>query len=428
MNQTQEDIPAIKEPPSTHWPSVLQFGFSSLAILMAWGVAGMLFRKGVIASNVPSLFPNNITATFIQSAIGFFIGVLILPSAGYSLARITGRKIELGETWKALQRIFHPKRLILLFPVIFIIGIKANNQAPPSWLILAPTHLLAVSIPVLWLVWISIRRIHSHFPQRSWGIFSSGLVLGPVIIFALEIAALIVVAFFAILFLAFNSDFLPNLELLTQQFKNIVPNSQDEIEIASQLLNNPVLIFSGLMFISVLVPLIEEAVKPIGVWLLAGRNLTPKEGFTAGIISGAGYALFENLFNIPIGPLWSGLIVTRLGTTILHIFNTGIIGYTLALAWREKRYLRLGAAYLLAVILHGFWNGLAIIIVMVGLNLGDTFSPSFWLPAGAIFMIGLPIGLFTALILINRKLRREGAGSQDIELITDPNQRKEQTT
>jgi len=215
------------------------------------------------------------------------------------------------------------------------------------------------------------------------------------------------------------------MEQLFSGIESISPGSTEELELLSQIVNNPTAIFFAVSFFSVIVPLIEEALKPIGVWLLVRRNPTPREGFMAGIISGAGYALFENLGNIVAGSSWSTLVLARIGTSIMHIFTAGLIGYTLALAWKENRYLRLGVAYLLAVVIHGLWNALAIFSAIAGLNLEDAILPAYVVPTSMIAMLAMTIGLFILLILTNRKVRSDDYGTQIRPLTTDTIELKE---
>ena len=103
----------------------------------------------------------------------------------------------------------------------------------------------------------------------------------------------------------------------------------------------------------------------------------------------------------------------------MHIFTAGIIGYTLALAWKENRYLRLGTAYLLAVVIHGLWNGLAVLSAVAGLNLEDAILPAYVMPTSMIAIVAMTIGLFTLLVLANRRVRAEDAGVQNRPLKPD---------
>jgi RsiW-degrading membrane proteinase PrsW (M82 family) len=316
----------------------------------------------------------------------------------------------------------------LFLPAVILAGHWAKDQEGISWLVMPFVQILAASIPVLWLAWLGIRKLLHQSPQRTWGIFSSGLVLGPVIIFSLEIAVLLFFVIIAAIFLALNPEIVEALEPLILRMEYAKPDSTAEMEVLSQIYNNPVVIFSSLTFLSVIIPLIEEAIKPIGVWLLAGRNLTPKEGFTAGVISGAGYALFENLGNTSIGTDWTLIVIGRIGPTVLHIFTTGLIGYALALALKEKRYLRLGSAYLLSVVIHGLWNGLTTTSSIAGLDLENALLPSYWMPAGSIALILLAAGIFALLIRANRELRSTETDTQEMGLTKETIQPKEQNT
>ena len=115
------------------------------------------------------------------------------------------------------------------------------------------------------------------------------------------------------------------------------------------LMASPAVVASVFVYIAVLVPLIEEILKPIGVWLLAGRKLTPVDGFMAGVLSGAGYALFENLFLSSSGEQWMSVVLARVGTGAVHMFTTSLVGWGLASAWGQGRYLRLALSFALAV-------------------------------------------------------------------------------
>jgi RsiW-degrading membrane proteinase PrsW (M82 family) len=176
------------------------------------------------------------------------------------------------------------------------------------------------------------------------------------------------------------------------------------------VINSPAVIFSVIIFGAVIVPLIEELIKPVGVWLLAGRRLTPAEGFAIGALSGAGYALVESLFLGSGGQEWAFVVLARLGTSAVHILTAGLMGWALVTAWTQSRYIRLAAIYLLAVLIHGLWNGLTIASVFA--NMSQTLPAS----AGSFSQIGsvIPYALaslagaaFLTILLINRKLKAE---------------------
>ena len=163
-------------------------------------------------------------------------------------------------------------------------------------------------------------------------------------------------------------------------------------------------------FFSLMVPLAEEALKPIGVWLLAGRKLSPAAGFTAGAMSGAGFAIFESLTASTSGEQWTMLVVGRIGTAVVHILTSALMGLAIVNAWNRRRYLRLAATYLGVVLLHGAWNGLSILYAIDGMVTGLDLEGGLQLPA---FMSATPYILavfsallFAALLWTNRRLYR----------------------
>ncbi len=107
-----------------------------------------------------------------------------------------------------------------------------------------------------------------------------------------------------------------------------------------------------------------------------------------------------------------GLVLGRTGTGILHTVNTGLVGWALASTWRDRRYLRLAGAYLLAAGLHGLWNVFGALMALPAL-LGPgnvTGIVAVFLRLGQIAPVALAVlAILLFLILLNshRRLRAE---------------------
>jgi RsiW-degrading membrane proteinase PrsW (M82 family) len=181
------------------------------------------------------------------------------------------------------------------------------------------------------------------------------------------------------------------------------------VEILSPYLMNPVIIVIIFLILAVFTPMIEEAVKPIAVWLNAGRLQNPAEGFALGVVSGAGFALIEGLLASSTPDQgWGILLAARAGGSLMHILASGLMGWAIVSAWKGKR-LRLLWTYLLSVTIHGLWNSAAVVIelgtVQDYLKGASTNSTALLSWIGVIFLGVLILVILTVLILVNRKMR-----------------------
>lgn len=344
-----------------------------------------------------------LTSVFLLAASLTLVGALLLPSAVYSLLRLLGKPAA-PPAW--LNRLWHPALLIFLLPLVILLGDQVARAPGLAWLGLPPLHLLAIGLPVLFLVYLGRRGLPQESLQRTWGIFGSGLVLGPGIILILEMAALSLAVFGVIIYLASQPELADELMVLAENMAEYAEDPEEIIRILEPYLVQPGFIYLGFAFAAGIVPLIEETLKPIGVWLYAGRIITPAQGFVAGLLSGAGFALFESLVMTTVGGIWSSAVVLRIGTGILHIVATGLVGWALALAWRDGRYLRLGLIFLAAVGLHSVWNAMAILSGAVVLT---TLEPEMVQQLTIIVTAGLSVlalTMFLVLLGLNRSLRR----------------------
>jgi RsiW-degrading membrane proteinase PrsW (M82 family) len=136
-----------------------------------------------------------------------------------------------------------------------------------------------------------------------------------------------------------------------------------------------------------------------------------------GVISGAGFALIESLLGTAqlLNESWIIVSSMRFGTTLIHMLASGLVGWGLASAWSQRKYTRLAGAYMAAVLLHGVWNGFAILFAVSQISPGHT--PEFLSMAGKVAMWGLGvwtvIGL-VALLLMNSRLRTSSTASPEI--------------
>ncbi len=291
--------------------------------------------------------------------------------------------------------------LILLWPLVLLMGAWAANIPALSWLLLPPLHLLAVGLPVIWLVHLGRYGLSSGSIQRSLGVLSAGMAGSFFLALVCELLAVFALLIIGLVILAANPSALLQFNFLAQRLMNSNMDPQVVLRALQPYLQNPVIIFVGLAFISGIVPLIEEFLKPLAVWLLGKKLLTPAEGFAAGVLAGGGFALTESLGQVVTssGSDWLQVEFMRGGTDLLHILTAGLMGWALVSAWRDGKAWRLGLTYLGVILLHGSWNALAL---GYGLAPFLSFSPSslpYSQSLGKIAPLGLGV-LFVGMLLI----------------------------
>lgn len=395
--------------------SIAQLSLSLLAALTLWAIAALMSVWGLISMLAGASSAGDILQVFMLATAMTMSGLFMLPSAYYAWMRLIGKKpsgvIDLLSPTMLSK--LHPEWWIFALPLVILFGHLIAGRSNLAWLLLPPFHLLAVGIPTAWLLNLAIHNLPNGSAQRFWGVFNSGLGLAPLLIMMFEILAALGFLIFFGLLLSAQPDLSKQLFEMVRQLQG-VQSPDVVIEILGPILVNPLVIFLVVLFGAGVVPLIEELFKPIGVWLLFGRKMTPAAGFVAGALSGAGYGFVESLALSSTGDQWSALVLARIGTSAVHILTSALTGWALVQAWQKKRILQLGLAYLCAVIIHGLWNGLTLLYSF------DLLSSMENLPLQAAWvhsigtitpfaLILLAVGCSLGLILINRSLQRNPA-------------------
>lgn len=388
-------------PHRTDWLGVGQFVFSALAALLLPGFALLTLALSSLALPGAPLESDLSTSLFVAGLAG--MGLLMAPSAYAAGRRLFGSRAPRPLPWKKFAPLVY-----LALPLILL---GAAIQQAPDWArrFLPLVHVLANTAAVFWLLGLARRQLPDQSASRFWGTIAAGLGLTPLVTFILEILILIGIGLAWSLLLGAMPAFRQDLVELAGLLQSSSPNPQ-ELELAlGQFAAAPGVLLTLFGYVAVLIPLVEELLKPAAVWLLLGRRLQPWEGFVIGATSGAGYALFENLTIGAAAEVWTFVTLTRLGTAAVHIFTTGLVGWGLAWAFPGKRYGRLAAAFAAAAALHGLWNGLNILSAVggypaVGQRLGSLASGLADYAPAALALLAL--GSVGGILRANKSFRR----------------------
>ena len=388
--------------------SLMQFALSSLAALCLCALSLILVIMGIMNMVNGETVPGGALQIFMAAGASAACSFLMLPSALFSLGRIRGKvfAINVPDRWW-----LRPTTMIIALPAVLLTGYLAAQVAYIAWFVLPVMHVLAIGLPVLFTLYLGVRGLQTGSPQRKWGVFDSGLVLGPFLIMVAEVIAFGAAVFIGAIFLMNKPEVTQEIMVHVEWLVHSAPAPDQILERMAPLLTQPAVLMAVLVFAAALVPLIEEALKPIGVWLLAGREVTPVEGFTAGLLSGAGYAFFESLALSSTGEDWIMVVTARAGTAVIHILTTGLMGWAMVSAWKGGKYFRLAVTYLGVAALHGLWNGLTLFTaytVLAGELVEDIQLPSQVSSIGnaaPVFLGLLTLGAFLVLVLVNRTLR-----------------------
>jgi len=390
---------------SFDWLSAAQFAFSLLAVfslLFLSLVSVIAVLIGGAFSDLGLLDTQVISSILFSAGLGF-AGILLIPSAIYSGKRLFGNKPPVLAQWDKMTW------LAYFFPIPILIGYLIQNSPTWSIYLLPFVHVLANGVSIFWVLNLGRMKFPAKSAQRNWGAFGTGLTLTPAIIFVIEVLLLVIIGVIWLVLIGAR----PDLEQDILYFLNLMNETSAESEIstkwAAEFVARPEVSGTLFFYFSLLVPFVEELLKPIAVYFMLGKKLRPWEGFVIGATAGAGYALFENLTIGAGADTWTFVMISRMGTSAIHILTTGLVGWGLASAWTEMKYGRLAGSFIAAVVLHGVWNGLNIFTAMADFpSYQEQISPFFvnfarYAPVGLIL---LALGSIAGLVRANSLLRR----------------------
>ena len=298
--------------------------------------------------------------------------------------------------------------LIGLLPLAWLTTLPAFDPAP-AWL-KALASLLFVGVIAWWIVELGRIRLPRLTRQRQWGLVNFANFVAMPVILLVEIVVLALGLGLLIAWLMQK----PEYAFVINQVQNLMYVNLDTLPLIidelKPLAQDPAVIAAVLVAFSLVIPLIEELLKPLALWFFVKRQWSPAEGFVAGMLCGAAFSVVESLTALASagGESWLALIAARAGTALLHITTAGLSGWALTSSWRDGSYLRVGFTYLLVVFLHGAWNFLAVTVAVGSLMEGNT--PNFFAslaPVAPWIMGALVAAFFATLMTLNYHLRQQ---------------------
>jgi hypothetical protein len=403
--------------PRVHAPSAVSLLISGFGLLTALAAAAGLFVSGLAGMLSRGIDSRQVLSMFSLGWIAGLVAVLLVPVLVSALVRLLGKEPPAFRL--PARGIFAPFNLasvwMLLWPVAAVLGELISRSGTLDWLLLPPIQIYVVAAPLWWLLELGRRGLPSGGAQRSWGILGFNLVVTPVVILVLEMLLLAGLALLAAIVLTAQPGGVEAVSALAQQVLNSGGDPAVITRLLQPILAQPAVIYGLLATTAGLIPLVEELLKPLALWGFIGRRLTPAEGFAAGLLCGFAFGLMESLGSVsnPAGSAWLFTVVGRFGTGLLHTLSAGLMGWGLASAWERGRYLKLGAIFLACAGLHGTWNFFSLLMgISQMLPPGGSGLAAAATSAGAVapyVLIGLTLGMFLTLVLVNRALRRQAA-------------------
>ncbi len=401
--------PKKTENPPPNWAALGMGLFLSVSAFGLMGIAPLLVVLGL--SGISTLGKNDALTPLMLASGAFALGLLLAPGA-YLNAR---KFLNLPEPRPGLRSL-PPGLLAVILLAAWVISLALGyilSDSPAISLFLLPlVNVAALMLPLGIALVISLRSLPLPGPRRIWSVFGASVILGPTLAIFFELLAFIG---FVVLFILYVSS-TPGLEVPFRLLMDELQNEMGSVDLIAQqattLLLSPgaALLLLGLLALAV--PVIEETFKVFLLWFYIGQMRSPVEGFVAGVLCGAAFALAENIgFSSAGAEDWLANVLTRATAILPHIFNSGLVGWGLVMAWQKRGYFQLGLAYLAAVLIHGTWNALSVALALHSLSgLAADVSPLIETPLPALITAGILIpGILLGLFIANRQMRKQAA-------------------
>jgi len=405
------------QPEKKTWQNTLSLALSALGILVFTTLALLLVFFGTSMSGFLAAPEAQLITGGMLVWASILFALALMPVFVLSLRAYRGKN---APTWLDLQGQPTVGKVILwsilLWPLAILAGWQVAGSPALARFLLGPINLLVAGLPVLWIFNLAQWKLKGGSPLRKWRIFSFSLTVTPVIIMVLEVVTAVMLLGGVGLWWSARGALDPELQQTLTDLMDQISRGGEDLDAFVQslepLLLQPAVIAWGLAVFAGVMPVIEEVIKPLALWALAGKRINEAEGFVGGLLTGAGFALLENVlfFSTATGvDEWLFLAIGRAGTGVLHMLASGLVGWGLAKMWLNGKWFQQALAIISAILLHGLWNALSLasgILPFATVQEEITLAQALlaYLPT-----IGLLIFSALAMLIINRRLRRQDA-------------------
>jgi hypothetical protein len=342
--------------PITESPNLFAAGMWLLALAALLLTCGAC--SGAFYLVVPFVIKNQPSAIEVNIFLGAFAALGILFGALFAWQGIRAVRHRASDV---VARAF-PPALVWLLAFLLALGLGMGALALASFAALTfpPFHFLAAVLPSFALLAYAARALNVTSGMRAlvaalgWGALGSTLL-------ALSLEAMIGVIMLAGvgIALALTPDGVSQLDRLSVELRAL--RALDEQTLMRFVFANPGIIVLMLVYFAGIVPLIEEAVKTLILAFVDPQRTCARDLVLWGLAAGVGFAMVESALNASIAlEMWVVVMLARVGATVMHAANGVVMGQGWYAARIERRWSRLGVAYVVSVGLHSLWNVLVV--------------------------------------------------------------------
>jgi len=390
--------------------AIAQAVISSLGFLSSLIGAGFLLLFGLLGGVIDLETASETGLMLVIGWTSLLIAFAFIPgliSAIYSLMGKPMPKLKPGTNKIILGA------LALLW-VISIILVMVTSRFQVLNLVTSLFILPLVLVPILFFFYLGSQNLSIGNQRRAWGAIAFNFAITMPLVLMVELVIFVVIFIFATMWLMGQPELLTQIMQYIDQLSSGAMEIIEAEKLLTDLISRPVILNGSILVIAVLVPLVEELLKPMAIWFLAGKNLTPAQGFVGGLIGGACFAMLESLgaVGIPADSEWLIILFGRTGTGLLHVTLSGLVGWGFASAFYNQNWGRAIFTYLMAVTIHGLWNFFALLSGIVPvLPIAEEIEnlPVLLGQAGVFVMIALFVINMVLLISVNRQLQQQPA-------------------
>jgi len=303
-----------------------------------------------------------------------------------------------------------------VFALALAIGGLVMAMEEPVAAVMPPVHLLAAALPAVFLIGLTAR---GGLDWRTAGCRPTWRQVFVAVGFAMAVATMLSGLAEGVLDGGISVAFLAGKDAFQG-----VGNSDDLREVLrnfEDFLTNREQLAAALLTVAVVPPLVEETAKGLGVRLVLSPQTSKAGAFVIGVVAGTSFGTVEALL-YGFGGLngsetdWWSLMLVRAGSTTAHALASGLVG----LGWYQVMVLRRPFGgflhYGAAVLVHGSWNALAVLVgsrlVFPWKGLSDSDLVL------VVYAVMAPVALLflAALLVLSRRLREPAPVPAEVAL------------